>query len=422
MANNENDDDLTPNDLDAGGIEDSDSFDDFEGGSHSNMMSNPMVKVGIVVAAVAAIIGAILLFGDKEEKKGASVVRQVREVVSQPGMEAVTPEMKKALEQVNEEAAEIAARTGGSAVPIAITPPEQTLGLPDMGAGAEEDPLERWRKIQEERQKREAMQGGPKAPQTDPNAQIVDKLSKSMSQQMQTILDSNEIAAPQSKVITSADWLEKKAQAREEKLSKAQAQAATNQKVNSKILDIIQPAGTIEYAQLITEANSDAPGPVLAQIMSGPLRGSRILGSFKTEEEYLVLTFRTVVVDGISYPLDAVALDPSSANPGIVTEIDQRYFRRVILPAAAAFVEGMGRAIAESGSTNVSVSGETVVQSEEKLDTRQELLKGVEEGASKVSEFLDNDASQIKPLIKVHAGTAVGLLFLSPVTKDSGKM
>ena len=112
MANNENDDDLTPNDLDAGGIEDSDSFDDFEGGSHSNMMSNPMVKVGIVVAAVAAIIGAILLFGDKEEKKGASVVRQVREVVSQPGMEAVTPEMKKALEQVNEEAAEIAASWG----------------------------------------------------------------------------------------------------------------------------------------------------------------------------------------------------------------------------------------------------------------------------------------------------------------------
>lgn len=422
MANNENDDDLTPDDMDVGGIEDSDSFDDFEGGSHSNMMSNPMVKVGIVVAAVAAIIGGILLFGGKEEKKAASHVRAPRDVTSQPGMEPVSPEMEKALTQVNEQRAEDAARTGTSAMPTPITPPEVTLGMPDTGTGAEEDPLERWRKIQEERQKREAMQGGPKAPQTDPNAQIVDKLSKSMSQQMQTILDAQAIKGPESEVVTSADWLEKKAKEREEKLAKAKAEAATNQKADPRVVDVIQPAGTIEYAQLITEANSDAPGPVLAQIMSGPLRGSRILGSFKTQENYLVLTFKTVVINGISYPVDAVALDPSSANPGLVTEIDQRYFKRVILPAAAAFIEGMGKAIAESGSTSVSVSGETVVQTEEKLDTRQELLKGVEEGAGKVSDFLDKDASQTKPLIKVHAGTAVGILFLSPVTRDASKM
>lgn len=421
MTNNENDDDLSANDLSAGGIEDSDSFDDFEGGERSNLMGNPMVKIGIVVAAVATIIGAILLFGGKEERKAQSAIRPVRAVTSQPGMEAVTPEMQKALEQVNEERAEDAARTGASAVPTPITPPEVKLGVPDMGAGAEEDPLERWRKIQEERQKREAMEGKPSAPQVDPNAQIIDRLSKSMLQQMQTILDAQAIVKPQSEIITGADWLEKKAREREEKQEKAKAAAAANQKTDPVVLDIIQPAGTIEYAQLITEANSDAPGPVLAQVMSGPLKGARLLGSFKTEENYLVLTFKTVVVDGVSYTADVVALDPSSANPGIVTEIDQRYFKRVILPAAAAFVEGMGTAIAESGSTSVSVSGETVVQTEEKLDTRQELLKGVEEGAGKISEFLDKEAGEVKPLIKVHAGTAVGILFLSPVTEDANK-
>lgn len=422
MTNNENDDNLTLDDSDIGGIEESDSFDDFEGGHQSKLMSNPMVKVGVVVAAIATIIGGILLFGGKEESKTTSHVRQAREVTSQPGMEAVTPEMKKALEQVNEEVAEKAARTGTSAMPIPITPPEERLGLPDMGADAGEDPLERWRKIQEERQRREAMQGRPNAPQVDPHAQIVDKLSKSMSQQMQTILDSQVVAVPQSEVVTSADWLEKKAKEQEDKLTKAKAEAAANQKANAKILDIIQPAGTIEYAQLITEANTDAPGPVLAQIMSGPLRGARILGSFNAHDNYLVLTFKTVVVDGVSYAADAMALDPSSANPGVVTEIDQRYFKRVVLPAAAAFIEGMGKAIAESGSTSVSVSGETVVQSDEELDTRQEALKGVEEAAGKVGDFLDKEASQTKPLIKVHAGTAVGILFLSPVTRDPSKM
>jgi intracellular multiplication protein IcmE len=337
-------------------------------------------------------------------------------------MEAVSPEMQKALEQKNEEQAQQAARTGESAIPVPITPPQQVLEVPDMGAGAEEDPLERWRKIQEERQKREAMQARPTAPQTDPNAQIVDKLANSMSQQMQTILDAQSIAEPQSEVVTPSDWLEKKAKEREEKLEKAKAEAAKNQNnPTDVVLDIIQPAGTIEYAQLITEANSDVPGPVLAQVMSGPLVGARLLGSFKVQDEYLVLTFGTIVIDGVSYGADVIALDPSSANPGLVTEIDQRYFRRIILPAAAAFIEGMGEAIAESGSTTVSVTGETVVQSEEELDTRQEIFKGVEEASGKVSEILDKDASKVNPLVKVHAGTAIGVLFMQPVTKEQGK-
>ncbi len=422
MTNNENDDDLTPDDVDTGGLEDADSFDDFEGGGNSNLMSNPLVKVGIVVAAVATIIGGIVLFGGQdEEKRAASHIRAPKAVTSTPGMEAVSPEMQKALEQTNEETAEQASRTGGSAMPVPIAPPEEKLTVPDMGAGAEEDPLERWRKIQEERQKREAMQARPTAPQNDPNAQIIDKLAKSMSQQMQTILDAQAIEGPEVEVVTPTEWLEKKAKEREEKLEKAKAAAVTNQQVNSTVMDILQPAGTIEYALLITEANSDVPGPVLAQIMSGPLKGSRILGSFKTQEDYLVLTFNTVVIDGVSYGVDMIALDPSTTNPGLATEIDQRYFKRIILPAAAAFIEGMGQAIAESGSTSVSVSGDTVVQSEEELNTRQEIFKGVEESASKVSEIIDKDASKVKPLVKVHAGTAVGVLFLAPVTKEAGK-
>ena len=53
--------------------------------------------------------------------------------------------------------------------------------------------------------------------------------------------------------------------------------------------DILIPAGTIEYAQLVLEANTDAPGPVLADIMSGPLAGSKLLGSFTSTDDYLIL-------------------------------------------------------------------------------------------------------------------------------------
>lgn len=425
MTNNENENGLEPDALDEPTLDDNDSFDDFEGGNGKKMLDNPMVKVGIVVAAIATIIGGIVLFGGKEEPRTISNVRGGENVTSTPGMEEVSPQMRDALEQTNEEAAIKAQRTGGSAIPVPINAPQETLEVPDLGAAADEDPLERWRKIQEERQRREAMQQRPTAPQVDPNAQVIDGLAKAMSQQMQTILDAQVALGPESEIITPDDWLEKKAEEREEKLKQKQMDAAAAAGVvnDPLLLDILQPAGTIEYAQLITEANSDVPGPVLAEVMSGPLRGARILGTFETKERYLVLKFKTIVVDGVSYTADAIALDPSSANPGLVTEIDNRYFERVILPAAAAFIEGMGSAIADSGSnTSIAVEGDTVASTEEPLDTRQEIFKGVEEASGKVSDILDDEAGDIKRLIKVHAGTAVGILFLQPVTKDSSKM
>ena len=420
MSNNEHDDELVAEDLEAGGMEDSDSFDDFEGASGNNALSNPMVKVGIVVAAVATIIGGIVLFVGEKETQTMSRVRAAKEVTANTGMEQVSPEMERALTETNEEAAEDAARQGGSAMPVPINAPDEKLAVPDMTAGAEEDPLERWRKIQEERQKREALQAKPTGPQVDPNAQVIDKLAKSMATQMQTILDAQTHEPPEVEVVTSADWLEKEEEKRKQKLKEAEAEkkAAAVEKAEVIDLNIIQPAGTIEYAQLITEANSDVPGPVLAQIMSGPLAGSRILGTFEVVDDYLVLTFKTVVINGVSNQADIIALDPATANVGLATEIDRRFFSRVILPAAAAFVEGMGEAIAESGSTSVSVSGDTVVQTEEELDTRQEIFKGVEEGAGKISEIMDKESGKVKVMVKVEAGTAVGILFMKPVTEE----
>jgi intracellular multiplication protein IcmE len=209
---------------------------------------------------------------------------------------------------------------------------------------------------------------------------------------------------------------EKKAKDAQASATAAAANAATD---NSKVVEIIVPAGTIAYAQLITQANTDSPGPVLAQIMSGPLSGDRILGSFKATDNYLVLSFDTVVIDGISHTIDAIALDPNTANPGIVSNIDHRYLERVVLPAAAAFIEGIGSAVADSGNTNVSVSGDTVVSNTQKLDSKQQLYKGIEKGASKIGDILDKNGSDTKPLITVDPGTAMGILFTSPVTKDN---
>lgn len=419
MTNNDQEsDDL---DMGEGADDEASSFDDFEGSKEKGKaFSGPVAKIGIIAAAVVAVLAIIILFGGEEKKIDASAVAPVDKVDAVPGTGELSPAMKEALINRNEQEAENAARTGTSAMPMQVETPDSRLSLPEDEGAQEEDPLERWRKIQEERQKRESGAQRPEPPPVNPHAEAINTLAKSMAKQMQAVLDAQEPVPAQVEKIADSDYLQDKRdeEAKKQEDKKAAAAAAAGTTVDPIVLDIIQPAGTIEYAQLITEANSDAPGPVLAQIASGPLAGARILGQFEVKEEYLTLSFNTVVVDGISYGMNGVALDPATANPGIVTEIDRRYFSRVILPAAAAFVEGMGSAIAESGTTTVSVEGDTVVQEEEDLNTEQEIYKGVEEAAGKMSEIIDEEAGKIQPMLKIHAGTPISILFMEPVTKD----
>jgi intracellular multiplication protein IcmE len=402
-----------------------DTFDDFESGegqSLGGIMKSPTVKVGVIVVGVVSVVAALVLFGGKTKDTGWSMLRASNSEVDQaPGTSDISPAMKNAIEDVNKKNAEIAERQDGSAIPIPVQPMSDRVKLSESNDAMPEDPLERWRRIQEERQKRQDT--GKAEKQVDPNAEAIDNLAKAISAQMGQILKAQKLKGMEYDEIADGDLLEKKREEqrkkREEELEKQQSQDAANG--NSKVLDILVPAGTIEYAQLITEANSDMPGPVLAQILTGRLAGSRVLGSFKAKDEYLIISFDVVVIDGISTPMDGVALDPDTTRIGMVTDIDHKYFTRVILPAAAKFVEGMSSAIADSGSTSVTVNNGTAIETENDLGTREEAFKGVAEGVSKISEVLDEDGKNTKPLVRVASGTPIAVLFVEPVTEPAKK-
>ncbi|MCB9988519.1 MAG: type IV secretion protein DotG [Rhodospirillales bacterium] len=410
-----NDQNNMNDDLEMGIPDGDDHFEDFETGTSLGEMwrENPIVKIGIIVAVVTTVIAGIILFGGKKQTTDPSMMRAGSDVSSTPGTEEVSDVYREAVEEQNTQEVENALRQGGSALPVPITAPVGIL--PDVGTQDQgEDPLERWRRIQEERRLQEERQQKAMAAETaslpDPHAETIAALADAISAQMDSVLQTVEIDHMEHMFVTDPDnyFAED-----EEKLAEAAAAAD-----DEGIVEILLPAGTIEYGQLLIEANSDTPGPVLAQLVSGPLAGSRMIGDFSAEEEYLILRFSAIVIDGISYSIDAVALDPDTTGIGMATEVDHRYFRRIILPAAAAFIEGMGSAIADSGNTTVTVAGDTVAQEEENLDTREEIFKGVSEASSKLGEILDDQAQDTQTLVKVHAGTPMGILFLDPVTKE----
>lgn len=417
MSNNEFDND--PLGQDAG-------FEDFDGGEQSMgdmLRNNPMVKIGVVLGAIATIVGGIVLFGGEKQTGGTSVMRPGSDLTQAPGANDVSDTYRGQIEDFNQAQIDQAKSTGQSALPVPVGTTRSVIPL-DEAKVSEEDPLERWRRLQAERiekEKQAAPESGPQAPPVDPNAEVKQQLAKAMAGQMESILDFKTIKGAEQESVSSPDWIQQKREEEQQKLEQERLEAEGANQPSDVV--ILLPAGTIEYAQLMTEANTDAPGPVLAQIVSGPLAGSRAIGSFKASDEYITLQFNTVVVDGIAYGTDAIALDPKTANPGMITEIDKKYFTRVILPAAAAFIEGLGGAIAETGSTTLTVAtgGSSSSSTTEDLDTKQEFFKAVEEAAEKVGEMLDEEADNAEPMLRVAAGTPMALLFVKPVQQSTSK-
>lgn len=441
---NKNDDPLMDEPDTLADFDDNGDFSEFDqkrsGSSFGDLVkSNPLIKIGMVVAALIVIIGSVMMFGGDKKETVDSVVPTGSDLKETPGTSEVSPEMKQALEDFNQQQIEQAIQTGDSVLPTPIEPPKERLPVPENGTG-EDDPLLRWRQMQEERLQAEqqTLQTAEQTQNQQPAGPdpALGALTAAMSSQMSQIL--GEKPAESLKYMQVTDLT-----AFIQAMNAAQGAGDANVTGNNPRSDgnyttsagaadgLIDPAtgqaiappkilikaGSIEYGQLINEANSDIPGPIVALIASGKFSGSRMIGSFERRDKYLIISFSTLVdKKGVSIPVEAYALDPNTTLSGMATEVDNRYWQRVVLPAAAEFIEGLGEAVAESGDTTVTVSGDTVIQEENDIDTRQELYKGVERAAERVGDLLDEEADKTEILVRVAAGTPMGILFTTPVT------
>jgi len=418
-----NNDDFEDNDdLD---LDDS-SFDEFDSKGNTLggfMKDNPLAKVGIIAGAIVVIFGVIIMFGGDKAQVDESYMGQAPDITAPPGTEAASQEYIDAIQEVNERDVEIAEATGTSALPTPIEPPVGVLTVPEQEVDAE-DPLQRWRRLQEERLQRELQQAQTIEPTELPDdaarQEQLQQLAESMSAQMQALLDSKENKVSYLSITSLEDLQKKLAEQGGVNGASADGGAFDDGELETEIIqEVLLPAGEIEYAQLLIEANSDVPGPVLAQIMSGPLKGARLIGEFETQDDFLTLRFGTLTLNEETLTVDAVAIDPTTTLPGLATEVNHRYFSRIMLPAAAAFVTGFAEAIAESGRTTVTIQGETVAEETDAASNDQEVASGMTEAGEALQEIIDEEVDKIEPLIRVAPGTPMGILFIQAVvTQD----
>ncbi len=429
----DNSDDFETDDFDLDGFDDGgfDDMGDQQGTLGDLWRNNPLVKIGVIAVGALILIGGIIMFGGSSDPVSTSRVAGVRDISEAPGTEEVSETYRQAVEEENVRQTEEAVRTSGSAIPTPIGTPKGTIDI-QLDEPEEEDPLERWRRMQEERIREQqvterqspdntvaAVQEVPEP--VDTRTPAVNALASAMSQQMGSILGAQDLNSAAVKNVTSIGYIEaQEEKARQElEASMAVAEGTTDGSVSgvSDDLNILLPAGTIEYAQLVTEANTDAPGPILAQIVSGPLKGARMIGSFEAQRKFLTLNFNTIVLDGIDFAADGIAIDPNTTLPGVITDINNRYFQRIILPAAAEFIEGLTEAISESGTTTITIDGDssTTTTDNSDQDSDQEIASGIAEAGEEIADIFDEFADDIEPMLRVRAGTPIGVLFVSPV-------
>lgn len=404
-------------------------FSDFDREENTNTLgylwrNNPLVKAGSVLLIAAFLIGIVIYFGLERKKPDQSLVSSGADITQAPGTTEVSPRIREAIEEVNQAEVERAEREGDSAMPIQIGPPSEALPIPEEDQD-EEDPLQRWRRLQEERLQKELERTEviEPAPPVDPGPNpAIGALAEAMSQQMQSILERQGQNNFGYKIVADQDFIDSLTASFDEDLGDFDDDDFSDDDFSEVDLPVLVPAGEIVYGQMITEANSDVPGPVLALISSGPLRGSRLIGSFAVQEQgdLISLNFNTVVYKGKSIGIEAVAIDPKTTLPGLATDVDHRYLKRIVLPAAAAFVEGAASAISQSGLTTVTVEGSTVSEDSSEPSDKQEIAAGIEEAGQEVRELIDEEVDNTKVLVRIETGTPLGILFLQPVTDETG--
>ena len=178
---------------------------------------------------------------------------------------------------------------------------------------------------------------------------------------------------------------------------------------------ILVPAGRGIYAHPILKLSSDTGGPVVLQADSGLIAGDRLVGSFTQQGNRLVIKIDNVIHHGEPISASGFVVSPDTKEAGVASDVDQNLLSRFVLPAAAAFVQGLGSAIATTSNSVAVLSPLGGATTSTNLNLNQQLGVAAGVAASNVGSTL-NAAAPKGPTVTLDAGVTVGVMFLSNVT------
>ena len=178
--------------------------------------------------------------------------------------------------------------------------------------------------------------------------------------------------------------------------------------------EILIPGGRGVFAHPVLAVNSDLSSDVVFEADTGPIAGDRMKGSFSRQEERLVIHLSSLFHGSETIAIDAVVIAPETMEAGVASSVDPHYLKRFILPAAAAFVQGLGQAIATTTNTATVLSPFGGAAFATRLNPTQQLGVAAGVAAGQIGQTL-NQAAPRNSTVRLDANVAVGVMFLADV-------
>ena len=181
---------------------------------------------------------------------------------------------------------------------------------------------------------------------------------------------------------------------------------------------VIIPAGRGVYAHTVTATDSDLAGEIVLEADSGPIAGDRLIATVSRasgHEQLLVVRVNKIMHKGKTLNASGVVVAPGDMKGGVATSVDPLILQRFILPAAAAFVNGLGQAIEQTSNMQGSYSALGNLNYIQRLNLGQQM--GVAAGTA--ASAVQNSVTQDMPTqsrINLAANVSVGVMFTENVT------
>ena len=372
-----------------------------------------------VVAVTAVAVGYSYFSADPPAVNNSSVT--TGPMAQQTTLQGGTPlseSYKEELGRADEQRIQAAREKGGSAIPT-IRPgsQEQLSPIPVLDPVKEETPVVETPKVETAPIVLNTPPPAPMPSIVTPAPAVVSGPSGADVDSLKTYMAGLRRAPGPAEVLTfgSTDLLKKDEQLQNAPLGVASADAA---KSESKVQ--LPLAGKILYAQLVSRADSDAPGPVLAKIVQGEYAGATLIGSFQKAENALVISFDRMTVEksrdgeeiNETVPIKAVAVSTDYIGTALATDVDRHMFQKIAIGFLSGFAQGFGEAISQNGQTTVNTTNGSFTTQTGDLSTKEELLAASGSAVSSTGSILMDEFGRRPTTVRVESGTPIGVLFL----------
>jgi intracellular multiplication protein IcmE len=158
--------------------------------------------------------------------------------------------------------------------------------------------------------------------------------------------------------------------------------------------------------------NSDAPTPVVATIVQGPLKGAKAIGAFTANGESMAISFSRIVGgDGAVIQVEGYGVDPYARDPSLRPEVDGHFLSRWGALLASSFLEGFGGAFRRGGRT-LYVGGDAVLAEDLRRSGGEAALEALGAVGARAADATAKGFDR-PPTLRIRAGTAMGILIAS---------